>query len=94
MAISYTDALARAILDSGFGTAFDSGTLEIRSGAAPGPSAAATGTLIWSFSISSDSFAAASGRCATAGMGSARKSIFPPRVSGSEGRTPIATGTM
>jgi hypothetical protein len=62
MAIAITDALARAILDSGYDAAFDSGTLEIRTGAPPGPGAAPTGTLLWTFALPADSFAAASGR--------------------------------
>lgn len=62
MSLNLTDALVRAILDSGWDTAFDDGTLEIRTGAPPGAGAAPTGTLLWSFVLPADSFAAASGR--------------------------------
>ena len=50
MAIALSTGLKNAILDSvlnaGAGDQFDSGILTIRSGAAPGPDAAATGTVL------------------------------------------------
>lgn len=62
MSILITDALARAILDSGYDSAFDAGVLEIRTGAPPGPGAAPAGTLLWTFTLPADSFAVSSGR--------------------------------
>jgi hypothetical protein len=62
MAITMTDALVRAILDGGYDAVFNSGTLEARSGAAPGAGAAPAGTLLWSFGVPADAMAAASGR--------------------------------
>lgn len=62
MSVALTDAAVRSILDSGYDAIFNSGTLEIRSGAAPGPGAAPTGTLLWTFALPADAFAAASGR--------------------------------
>jgi hypothetical protein len=57
--------MKRVILDgdfnSGSGINFDSGVLEIRSGAAPGPEAAEGGTLLASITLPADAFAAASG---------------------------------
>lgn len=65
MAIVMSPTLKRLLLDGGFnsgsGTNFDSGVLEIRSGAAPGPEAAETGTLLASITLPADAFAAASG---------------------------------
>jgi len=53
------------MLDGAFNAAaginFDSGVLEVRSGAAPGPEAASTGVLLASIPIPADGFAAASG---------------------------------
>lgn len=62
MAVVHSDAAARTILDSGYNAMFNSGTLEIRTGAPPGPGAAPTGTLLVSISLPADAFAAASGR--------------------------------
>lgn len=62
MAVLITDAAARAILDTGYDTAFDAGVLEIRTGAPPGPGAAPAGTLLWSEALPADAFAASSGR--------------------------------
>lgn len=62
MSIAITDALARAILDSGIDSVFNSGVLEIRTGAAPGPGAAPGGSLLWTFTLPADWIAAASGR--------------------------------
>ena len=62
MAVTHTDAAARAILDSGYNSLFNSGVLEIRTGTPPGPSAVPGGTLLVSISLPADAFAAASGR--------------------------------
>ncbi|MEX1185311.1 MAG: hypothetical protein WEA80_01820 [Gemmatimonadaceae bacterium] len=62
MSVVITDALARAILDSGYDAAFDAGVLEIRTGAPPGPGQTPGGTLLWSETLPADAFAAASGR--------------------------------
>lgn len=57
-----------AIVNSGAGINFDSGVLEIRSGAAPGPNAADSGTLLASITLPADAFgAAATGSAAKAG---------------------------
>lgn len=65
MAIALSPTLKRQLLDGAFngaaGINFDSGVLEIRSGAAPGPEAAEGGTLLASIPIPADGFAAASG---------------------------------
>lgn len=65
MAIALSPTLKRQILDGVFngaaGINFDSGVLEIRSGAAPGPEAAESGTLLASIAIPADGFSAASG---------------------------------
>jgi hypothetical protein len=65
MAIALSPTLKRLILDgvfnAGSGTDFNSGVLEIRSGAAPGPESAESGTLLASIAIPADGFAAASG---------------------------------
>src|SRR6187551_1059283 len=64
MAIVMSPTMKRVILDgsfnSGSGINFDSGVLEIRSGAAPGPEAAEGGTLLASIALPADAFAAAS----------------------------------
>lgn len=63
MAIVATDAAARGISHDGVPTTFPAGSiLEIRSGAAPGPSAAPTGTLIASMVLPAAPWAAAAGR--------------------------------
>lgn len=68
MAIVMSPTMKRVILDgvlnSGAGINFDSGVLEIRSGAAPGPENAETGTLLASITLPADAFAAASGSSA------------------------------
>jgi hypothetical protein len=61
-ALSYSTAMAHVILN-GFGNAgagihFDSGTLELRTGAAPGPDAAATGTVLATITLPADAFSA------------------------------------
>lgn len=65
MAIALSPTMKRVILDGcfngGSGINFDSGVLEIRTGAAPGPEAAEGGTLLASIPIPADGFAAASG---------------------------------
>lgn len=72
MATALSTALKNQVLN-GFGNAaaginFDSGILEIRSGAAPGPDAAATGTVLATITLPADAFAAASaGAMAKAG---------------------------
>lgn len=72
MAISISTALQNHMLNSalntGSGINFDSGVLEGRSGAAPGPNAADAGTLLFSITIPADGFAAAAaGAAAKAG---------------------------
>lgn len=68
MAIALSNTLKRQMLDGvlngAAGISFDSGVLEIRSGAAPGPEAAETGTLLASIALPADAFAAASGTSA------------------------------
>jgi hypothetical protein len=65
MALAMSDKLKNVLLDAagnaGAGQNFDSGILEIRSGAAPGPNAAATGTVLATITTPADAFAAASG---------------------------------
>jgi hypothetical protein len=60
--VAMTDAAARAILDTGYDTIYDNGTIEYRSGAAPGPSLAATGILLWSKATGANFLAASAGR--------------------------------
>lgn len=55
-------------LNGGAGINYDSGVLEIRSGAPPGPDAAEAGTLLASITLPADAFAAAaSGSAAKSG---------------------------
>lgn len=54
------DVLLEAIGNAGTGINFNSGVLQIRSGTAPGPNAAATGTLLASVTLPADAFGAAS----------------------------------
>lgn len=54
------DQIIDGILNSQAGISFDSGTLEIRTGAAPGPDAAATGTVLATITLPADAFGAAS----------------------------------
>jgi len=72
MTVTLSDFLKQKILDAignaGAGINFDSGVLEIRSGAAPGPNAADGGTLLASITLPADAFGAASaGAMAKAG---------------------------
>ena len=60
MAITTNSTLKNTILD-GFDTAFNSGTLEIRTGSAPGAGNTATGTVLATITLPADAFAAASG---------------------------------
>ena len=60
MAITTNTTFKNTILD-GFDTAFNSGTLEIRTGSAPGAGNAATGTVLATITLPSDWMAAASG---------------------------------
>lgn len=63
MTIALSDGAARAVLDSGLATAFPAGSiLEIRSGAAPGPNLAPTGTLLCSITLPATPWAAAATR--------------------------------
>jgi hypothetical protein len=62
MSIALTDKLVQNILDSGIDPVFNSGALEIRTGAAPGPGALPGGTLLWTFALPADWIAAAAGR--------------------------------
>lgn len=65
MALAISTALQNHMLNGALngaaGINFDSGVLEIRSGAAPGPNAADGGTLLASITVPADAFAAASG---------------------------------
>src|SRR3954469_8550000 len=62
MTIRLTNSAKNAILDTGFDAIFNSGILEIRSGAQPASADnAATGTLLASMTLPADAFAAASG---------------------------------
>lgn len=54
------NVIANAIGNAGAGVSFDGGTLEIRSGAAPGPDAAAAGTVLATITLPADAFGAAS----------------------------------
>lgn len=60
MAITLNTTLKNALLD-GIDSVFNSGTLEIRSGSAPGAGNAATGTVLATITLPADAFAAASG---------------------------------
>jgi hypothetical protein len=62
MAIAFTDKAVQLLLDTGYDNIFDGGTLELRSGAPPGPGAAPTGTLIWSIATGANMMAATVGR--------------------------------
>ena len=62
MAVSLTDALVRAILDSGYDAAFNGGKLQIRTGANPGAGQTPAGMLLAEEDLPADAFAAASGR--------------------------------
>lgn len=55
------DTLAHLMLD-GIDAAFNSGTMTIRTGAAPGAGETATGTVLATITLPADAFAAASGR--------------------------------
>lgn len=59
MAITLNTNLKNDLLD-GIDTVFNSGTLEIRTGAAPGAGASAAGTVLVTIALPSDAFAAAS----------------------------------
>lgn len=61
MTIRKTDACENETLDTGFDAVFNSGILEMRTGTQPAAaSAAATGTVVWTKTLSADVFAAAS----------------------------------
>lgn len=60
MAITTNTTFKNTILD-GFDSAFNSGTLEIRTGTAPGAGNAATGTVLATITLPADALAAASG---------------------------------
>lgn len=61
MAISINTAFGNHILD-GFDAAFNSGTLEIRSGAAPGADNAAAGVVLATIALPADALATAAAR--------------------------------
>lgn len=61
MSTKLKEVLLEAMGNGGAGINFNSGVLEIRTGAAPGPNAAATGTILASITLPADAFAAASG---------------------------------
>lgn len=66
MAVNLNTDLRNAIADA-TGARFNGGTLEIRTGAAPGPNAAASGTLLVTLTVSNPAFtAAANGTAASA----------------------------
>lgn len=93
------DQIADGICNGAAGINFDSGVLEIRSGAAPGPNAADSGTLLASITLPADAFAAAStGSCAKAGTwedtsadGSGTAAHFRIKQSGDTGGATGAT---
>ncbi len=60
MAITTNTTFKNTVLD-GFDSAFNSGTLEIRTGSAPGAGNAATGTVLATITLPADALAAASG---------------------------------
>lgn len=63
MAFTFTDKAASGIIHDGLPATFPAGAiLELRSGSAPGPSAAPTGTLLCSLTLGASPWAAASGR--------------------------------
>ena len=57
MAIAITDKAVQNILDTGYDAVFNGATLEIRSGTAPGPGLAPTGTLLCAITLPADAFA-------------------------------------
>ncbi len=59
MAITKTTAALNTALESGLDAAFNSGKFRIYSGAAPGASAVATGTLLADITLPADAFSAA-----------------------------------
>jgi hypothetical protein len=59
MATTKTTAFLNTVLDSGVDAVFNSGKIQIRTGAAPGANAVPTGTLLWEFTLPADAFAAA-----------------------------------
>lgn len=61
MAITINTAFGNSILD-GFDAAFNAGTLEIRTGAAPGADNPATGTVLATIALPADALAAAAAR--------------------------------
>lgn len=106
MAITLSPTLKRVILDgifnAGAGINFDSGVLEIRSGAAPGPEAAEGGTLLASIAIPADGFtAAASSAIAKTGTwedasanGTGTAAHFRMRKSGDAGGASTTTSRL
>jgi hypothetical protein len=56
--VSFNDTFKNDVLDS-FDATFNSGTLEIRTGASPGAGATATGTVLATVALPADAFAAA-----------------------------------
>jgi hypothetical protein len=60
MPVTLNTALKNVLLD-GLDSAFNAGTLTIRTGPAPGANAAATGTVLATITLPADAFAAASG---------------------------------
>jgi hypothetical protein len=60
MPFKQNTALRNVVADA-FGDEFDGGTLEIRSGAAPGPNAGAAGTVLATITLPTPGFGAASG---------------------------------
>lgn len=57
--ITYTTALRNTAADSGVDAVFNSGKVQMWSGAAPGAGAAPTGTKLWEINLPADAFAAA-----------------------------------
>lgn len=106
MAITISPTLKRQMLDGTFngaaGVNYDAGVLEIRSGAAPGPEAAETGTLLASIAIPADGFAAASGSSIaktgtwsdTAADGTGTAAHFRMRRSGDAGAASTITSRI
>lgn len=68
MAIAFSTAAKNYDLSSGIKTLFDTnGVIEIRTGAAPGPNAAAAGTLLGTLTMAATSFGAPAAGVITAG---------------------------
>lgn len=70
MALSFTNGASNAMVDA-LTDLVDGGTIEVRTGSAPGAGNAATGTLLVTFTLPTPSFGSASAKVATLGSVSA-----------------------